>query len=124
MSEPGEGHDLSSVRALEMRLFEEVGNQLKAMTQAVQSLASETRDVRERVIRIEALNQPEKLTALESNIGELFRKANAKEKEDAELWLANEKRMTRIEVVVAPFTVGGAALLAAVIGAVVAHFIK
>ena len=133
--------DYASVRAIEMRLFEEVGNQLKAVTDALQALTHETRDMRDRLIKIEAQNQPEKLQSIDKDIRELYERLNQAERdradreekraaaaaaaalkkneEDGEFKVALEKRMTRVEMIYLPLV----ALASAIMTAVITHFI-
>lgn len=124
-----QGGDYASVRAIEMRLFEEVGHQLKALTSAVQALTTDTRDVRERVIKIEAQNAPEKLQSIDANIRELFEKTNKiiSDRTSAELErstamsdykIAIEKRLTRAEVMIAPLTAIGTGIIMAIVAAI------
>lgn len=127
-----------------MRLWEEVGTQLKGVTEALKDLTREMRDVSERLVRIESQDQPAKLAALEDDLREaLVDVSDAKH--EAQLALATvrqdhqtemalirsdhaadklalEKRLTRMEIIIAPLTVGGSAFLAAVIGALAAAF--
>lgn len=151
------------VREIEMRLWEEVGTQLKGVTDAMKDLTHEMRDVRERLIRMEAQDQPAKIAKLEADLREANDEiaqvkhdtnheiaqvkhdtnheiASVKQAVNAEIAavkqaantdiaavkqtasddkLALEKRLTRMEVIIAPLTVGGSALLAALIGAIV-----
>jgi biopolymer transport protein ExbB/TolQ len=133
------------VRDIEMRLFEEVGTQLKGLAEAMKDLTHEMRDVRERLIRIDAQDQPKKIAALEdaaheaaSEIARVEREAEAeiaRIEQDAAAKiaaavaavtataaaekLALERRLIRMETIIAPLTVGGSAFLAAVIGAIV-----
>lgn len=127
-----------------MRLWEEVGTQLKGVTEALKELTREMRDVSERLVRIESQDQPAKLAALEVDLREaLVDLSDAKHAaqlaisqvrqdhqnemttlraDHAADKLALEKRLTRMEIIIAPLTVGGSAFLAAVIGALAAAF--
>lgn len=138
MSDQG---DYASVRAIEMRLFEEVGNQLKGVTSALQTLTLETRDMRDRLIKMEALNQPEKLMTIEQDIRDLYERMNQAERDraereekrafdaaqaaqtrmtqDGDFKVQLEKRITRVETIFMPLV----ALASAITTAVVAHFI-
>lgn len=135
-----------------MRLFEEIGTQLKGVADSMKDLTHEMREVRERLIRIEAQDQPKKVAALEADlrdaqddIARVEREATdalaaaaaaaAAERTRADAAaaqaltaiaavaaadkLALEKRLTRMETIIAPLTVGGSALLAAIIGVIV-----
>lgn len=134
------------VREIEMRLWEEVGTQLKGVTLAMKDLTLEMRDVRERLIRIEAQDQPKKLAALETDVRDAHDEiarvekaaaddlAQAKtnhaqdvallkaatvaditrvEKSAADDKLALEKRLTRMEIIIAPLITIGSTILAA-----------
>ncbi|AXQ68654.1 hypothetical protein HOU00_gp471 [Caulobacter phage CcrPW] len=138
-----------------MRLWEEVGTQLKGVTEAMKELALEMRDVRERLIRIEAQDQPKKLASLEEDlretqdeiarvekdaaddlaratavhhqeIGLIKSQATADiarvEKTASDDKLALEKRLTRMEMIIAPLTCAGGALLATIITILVQKF--
>lgn len=138
-----------------MRLWEEVGTQLKGVTEAMKDLTHEMRDVRERLIRIEAQDQPKKIANLEKELREAYDEIarvekdasdelaaavqahNASlaaatatavaeitrlEKAHADDKLTLEKRLTRMEIIIAPLTCGGSAALAAVIGLLVTKF--
>lgn len=130
------------VREIEMRLWEEVGAQLKGVSEAMKDMTLEMREVRDRLIRMEAQDQPAKIAKLETDLREM-RDEVAEVKHDAhneviqakqdalsligtvkqqasDDKLALEKRLTRMEIIIAPLTVGGSAFLAAVIGAIVA----
>lgn len=126
-----ENGDYGSVRAIEMRLFEEVGNQLKSVVSALQTLTVETRDMRDRLIKIEAQNQPEQVKNLQDQIAGLYErlndadrasyeKAEAASKSASEYKLGVEKRMTKVEMIVVPVTLVGAAI----ISGLVAGFMK
>ena len=138
-----------------MRLWEEVGTQLKGVTDALKDMTHEMRDVRERLIRIEAQDQPKKIAALETELREAYDEIARVEKDAADELstavtahnaalaqatahsaaehariekvfnddkLALEKRLTRMEIIIAPLTIGGSAFLAAVIGVLVNTF--
>lgn len=72
------------VREIEMRLWEEVGTQLKGVTDALKDMTLEMRDVRERLIRIEAQDQPKKIAALEVELREAFDEIARVEREAAD----------------------------------------
>jgi len=138
-----------------MRLWEEVGTQLKGVTEAMKDLTHEMRDVRERLIRIEAQDQPVKIAKLETELREAQDEIARVEREAADALvaagnthsfnlqtaataaaadklalekvqaadkLALEKRLTRMEMIVAPLTMGGSALVAAGIGLAITFF--
>lgn len=125
-----------------MRMWEEIGAQLKGFADAMREVVADVRDVRERMIRIEAQDQPQKINKLENALSEArdeiarvehageialnlavqhaATERNRIETAQAADKLALEKRLTRMEVVVAPLTAIGSSLLAAIITAVVA----
>lgn len=128
-----------------MRMWEEVGTQLKGFADAMREFGADMRDVRERMIRIEAQDQPAKIAKLEDALTEAHDEI-ARVERDAEIALASavshataertkivtdhatdklalEKRLTRMEVIIAPLTAIGSALIAAIAGVVATgHF--
>lgn len=93
------------------------------------------KDVRDRLTRIEAQDQPQKLTSLERDLKAAAREITRVENEAADELdrlerefatdkLALEKRLTRMEIIIGPLTAGGSALLAAVVGAIVTMVTK
>ncbi len=93
------------------------------------------KDVRDRLTRIEAQDQPQKLASLERDLKAAAREITRVENEAADELdrlereftadkLALEKRLTRMEIIIGPLTAGGSALLAAVVGAVVTMVTK
>lgn len=154
-NQPNGASQADRVREIEMRLWEEVGTQLQGVTAAMKELALEMRDVRERLIRIEAQDQPKKLASLEEDLrdaqdeisrveksaaDDLTRASAAHhqeitlvktqatadiarvEKAASDDKLALEKRLTRMEIIIAPLTCGGGALLATIITLLVQKF--
>lgn len=141
MSNPPRSTPSGHVRDIEMRLFEEIGTQLKGVSESMKDLTLEMRDVRERLIRIEAQDQPKKIAELETDVREAFDEITRVEKalsdELAKLQAHSvseitriekdfndikaklEQRLQRMEIIIAPLTVGGSAFLAAVMGAIV-----
>lgn len=88
------------------------------------------KDVRDRLTRIEAQDQPQKIASLERDLKAAALEITRVEKEAADELdrlereftadkLALEKRLTRMEIIIGPLTAGGSALLAAVVGAIV-----
>jgi chromosome segregation ATPase len=139
---PPAGTPSDRVREIEMRLWEEVGTQLKGMTDAVKDLTREIRDVRERLVRIETQDQPAKIAALETEARDL-RDELHNHRQDAQAQIAGvkqdaaadvaqakadaaadklalEKRLTRMEVIIVPLTMIGSTLLTGIVGAIVA----
>lgn len=93
------------------------------------------KDVRDRLTRIEAQDQPQKIANLERDLKAAAREITRVENEAADELdrlereftadkLALEKRLTRMEIIIGPLTAGGSALLAAVVGAVVTMVTK
>lgn len=128
-----------------MRMWEEVGTQLKGFADAMREFGVDMRDVRERMIRIEAQDQPAKIAKLEDALAEAHDEIARVERESelalaaavsnetaertkvitdhAKDKLALEKRLTRMEVIIAPLTAIGSALIAAIAGVVATgHF--
>lgn len=125
-----------------MRMWEEIGSQLKDFAQTMREFGSDIRDVRERMIRIEAQDQPGKITKLEEAVGDaqddiarLEREFQAKlsqSEQDAQNErqkivndhaadkLKIETRLTRMETRIAPLIALGSALIAAIATGVVA----
>lgn len=88
------------------------------------------KDVRDRLTRIEAQDQPQKIAKMEADLKDANQNLLRVEKEAADELdrlereftadkLALEKRLTRMEIIIGPLTAGGSALLAAVVGAIV-----
>lgn len=99
------------------------------------SFRDDLTDVRDRLARIEAQDQPNKLAKLEGDLKDAGQEISRVEKEAADELdrlerdftankLALEKRLTRMEITIGPLTAGGSALLAAVVGAVVTMLTK
>lgn len=88
------------------------------------------KDVRDRLTRIEAQDQPQKIAKLEADLKAAGHEIVRVEKEAADELdrlereftadkLTLEKRLTRMEIIIGPLTAGGSALLAAVVGAII-----
>lgn len=93
------------------------------------------KDVRDRLARIEAQDQPQKLQKLEADLKDANKRLVDIEREATNELdrverafsadkLALEKRLTRMEIIIGPLTAGGSALLAAVVGAIVTMVTK
>lgn len=85
-------------------------------------------DIRDRITKMEAQDQPGKIARLQDDQKQTYVKLDQIIRENtdnhqkivtdaADARTKLEHRLTRMEVVIAPLTVGGSALLAAVIGA-------
>lgn len=94
------------------------------------SFRDDMKDVRDRLTRIEAQDQPAKLAKMEADLKDAAHEIVRVEKDAADELdrlereftadkLALEKRLTRMEIIIGPLTAGGSALLAAVVGAIV-----
>lgn len=121
-----------------MRMWEEVGTQLKGFGDILREFGADMRDVRERMIRIEAQDQPAKIAKIEDALAEAHDEIARVEREGetalnaavnhataertrietahAADKLALEKRLTRMEVFIAPLIAVGSAVLAAIAG--------
>lgn len=136
MSDPTTGSThFDQVRGIEMRMWEEIGSQLKEFASVMREFGADLRDVRERMIRIEAQDQPLKIAKLEDAMTDAHDEiarverdyqamiakaqqhdANERQKlmaDHAADKLALEKRLTRTETIMAPLLAFGSALLAA-----------
>jgi len=99
------------------------------------SFRDDIKDVRDRLTRIEAQDQPQKLAKLETDLKTAAQEVARVEKEAADEVsrleraftdnkLLLERRLTRMEIIIGPLTAGGSALLAAVVGAIVSMVTK
>ncbi len=127
-----------------MRLFEEIGTQLKGLGDTIKDVSRDMRDVSDRLARMEGADQPSKIAKLEDDLHEAQRELGRVERHAGDEIarverhamqeiirieavaaadkLALEKRLTRMEIIIGPITAAGSSLLAAVVGAVVAYF--
>lgn len=116
------------------RLFTTLNDKMDRLVDKVDTrfdgFRDDMKDVRDRLTRIEAQDQPQKIAKLESDLkaasGEIVRvekeaadELDRLEREFTADKLALEKRLTRMEIIIGPLTAGGSALLAAVVGAIV-----
>ncbi len=99
---------LDRLRDVEMRLFTEIGTQLKILgadfKEFTEKMSLRMEDVRERLTRIEASNEAGRIDKLEAELNSV----KMAQHED-------EKRMVRMETIIAPITVIGAALASTLI---------
>lgn len=116
------------------RLFTSLNDKMDRLVDKVDtrfdSFRDDLTDVRDRLARIEAQDQPQKLAKLENDLKDANARLARVEKDAADELdrvervftdhkLALEKRLTRMEIIIGPLTAGGSALLAAVVGAIV-----
>ena len=116
------------------RLFTALNDKMDRLVDKVDTrfdgFRDDMKDVRDRLTRIEAQDQPAKLAKLEADLKAAVHEVLRVEKEAADELdrlereftadkLVLEKRLTRMEIIIGPLTAGASALLAAVVGAVV-----
>jgi hypothetical protein len=116
------------------RLFTTLNDKMDRLVDKVDTrfdiFRDDMKDVRDRLTRIEAQDQPARLAKLEADLKDATHEVTRVEKEAADELdrlereftadkLALEKRLTRMEIIIGPLTAGGSALLAAVVGAIV-----
>lgn len=116
------------------RLFTTLNDKMDRLVDKVDTrfdgFRDDMKDVRDRLTRIEAQDQPQKIAKLEADLKAAGHEIVRVEKEAADELdrlereftadkLALEKRLTRMEIIIGPLTAGGSALLAAVVGAIV-----
>ena len=116
------------------RLFTTLNDKMDRLVDKVDTrfdgFREDMKDVRDRLTRIEAQDQPQKIANLEAALKAAAQETHRVEKEAADELdrlereftadkLALEKRLTRMEIIIGPLTAGGSALLAAVVGAIV-----
>lgn len=116
------------------RLFTTLNDKMDRLVDKVDtrfdSFREDMKDVRDRLTRIEAQDQPGKIAKMEADLKDATHEIIRVEKEAADELdrlerefttdkLALEKRLTRMEIIIGPLTAGGSALLAAVVGAIV-----
>lgn len=115
-------------------LFNALAEKMDRLTDKVDArfdgFRDDMKDVRDRLTRIEAQDQPQKLAKLETDLKTAAQDIIRVEREAADELdrlereftadkLSLEKRLTRMEIIIGPLTAGGSALLAAVVGAIV-----
>lgn len=88
------------VREIEMRLWEEVGSQLKGVSDAMKDMTLEMRDVRDRLIRMESQDQPAKIAKLEADLREASDEI-AEVKQEATAFISLVKQAAHDEVTAA-----------------------
>lgn len=122
------------LRATVDRLFTTINEKMDRLVDKVDTrfdgFRDDMKDVRDRLTRIEAQDQPAKLARMDLDLKaaaqDIIRVEKAAsdeldrlEREFTADKLALEKRLTRMEIIIGPLTAGGSALLAAVVGAIV-----
>ena len=131
-------HTAAEIDAVAM-LFQTLHDKMDRLTDKVDArfdgFHEDMKDVRDRLTRIEAQDQPQKIAKMEADLKTVAQDIHRVEKEAADELdrlereftadkLALEKRLTRMEIIIGPLTAGGSALLAAVVGAVVTMVTK
>ena len=121
------------------RLFETLNGKIDRLVDKVDArfdgFHEDMKDVRDRLTRIEAQDQPQKIAKMEADLKAAVQDIMRVEKEAADELdrlereftadkLSLEKRLTRMEIIIGPLTAGGSALLAAVVGAIVTMVTK
>lgn len=130
---PSAGAD--SISSLFVTLNEKMDRLVDKVDTRFDGFRDDMKDVRDRLTRIEAQDQPQKIANLERDLKAAAREIARVENEAADELdrlerefsadkLALEKRLTRMEIIIGPLTAGGSALLAAVVGAVVTMVTK
>lgn len=128
-------YPVDQVSSLFVTLNEKMDRLVDKVDQRFDGFRDDMKDVRDRLTRIEAQDQPQKLASLERDLKaaaqEITRVENEAadeldrlEREFAADKLALERRLTRMEIIIGPLTAGGSALLAAVVGAIVTMVTK
>lgn len=123
-------HTADSVARLFGTLHDKMDRLVDKIDTRFDTFRDDMTDVRDRLARIEAQDQPQKLAKMEADLKAATQDIHRVEKEAADELdrlerefaqdkLALEKRLTRMEIIIGPLTAGGSALLAAVVGAVV-----
>jgi len=126
---------VDSISSLFVTLNEKMDRLVDKVDTRFDGFRDDMKDVRDRLTRIEAQDQPQKLammeTALKTAAQELLRvekdaadELDRLEREFTADKLALERRLTRMEIIIGPMTAGGSALLAAVVGAIVTMLTK
>lgn len=122
--------EIDAVTTLFTSLTQKIDRLVDKVDQRFDGFRDDMKDVRDRLTRIEAQDQPQKLAKMEADLKAASQDIHRVEKEAADELdrlereftadkLALEKRLTRMEIIIGPLTAGGSALLAAVVGAVV-----
>jgi len=123
---------MDRLRDAEMRLFAEIGTQLKTLGENFRDftdkMSSQMQDVRERLARIESATDNEsgriddmskEIEDLEKKLGETVEKYEVKLGRETDKHVELDKRVLRMESVIIPLTTLGAVLASAVISAMV-----
>lgn len=128
-------HSVDTVTRLFQTLNEKMDRLVDKVDTRFDGFRDDMRDVRDRLTRIEAQDQPQRLAKLETDLKAAAQDIVRVEKEAADELdrlereftadkLSLEKRLTRMEIIIGPLTAGGSALLAAVVGAIVTMVTK
>lgn len=135
MTQSAEHISINSISSLFVTLNEKMDRLVDKLDTRFDTFRADMNDVRDRLARIEAQDQPQKLATLEADLKDADKRlAEVERKATNELdrverafsadKLALEKRLTRMEIIIGPLTAGGSALLAAVVGAIVTMVTK
>lgn len=127
--------DVDTVTRLFTTLNQKIDRLVDKVDQRFDGFHEDMKDVRDRLTRIEAQDQPQKIAKMEADLKAAALDIHRVEKEAADELdrlereftadkLALEKRLTRMEIIIGPLTAGGSALLAAVVGAIVTMVTK
>jgi len=126
---------VDSISSLFVTLNEKMDRLVDKVDTRFDGFRDDMKDVRDRLTRIEAQDQPQKLAKLETDLKTATQELLRVEKDAADELdrlereftadkLALERRLTRMEIIIGPMTAGGSALLAAVVGAIVTMLTK
>lgn len=127
--------DVDTVTRLFTTLNQKIDRLVDKVDQRFDGFHEDMKDVRDRLTRIEAQDQPQKIAKMEADLKAAAQDIMRVEKEAADELdrlereftadkLSLEKRLTRMEIIIGPLTAGGSALLAAVVGAIVTMVTK
>lgn len=128
-------HSIDTVTRLFQTLNEKMDRLVDKVDTRFDGFRDDMKDVRDRLTRIEAQDQPARIAGMEADLKAATQDITRVEKEAADELdrlereftadkLSLEKRLTRMEIIIGPLTAGGSALLAAVVGAVVTMVTK
>lgn len=135
LTEPHTASEMDAVARFFTTLNDKIDRLVDKVDQRFDDFRDDMKDVRDRLTRIEAQDQPQKIAKIEADLKAASQDIMRVQKEAADELdrlerefttdkLALEKRLTRMEIIIGPLTAGGSALLAAVVGAVVTMVTK
>lgn len=114
----------ATIEKLFLTLTEKMDRLVEKVDDRFDSFRQDMTDVRDRLMRIEAQDQPAKLKDMENRVKDLSKELDASKQDVANYKLALEKRLTRTEIVLGPIFSAGSALIAAIVGVVVTRFVS